>query len=147
MLLRCLSDQEAEKVIQETHNGICGAHQPRTSISRQNPSGDWLTIGYWPSMIKDCMDYARRCDARQFHGDYIHPAPEPLHPTVPSWSFEAWEMDVIGSNQTSLYPLRCATSRCLPSFVASLSSALPRTDLPPLLLLPSLTALERNKLN
>lgn len=51
---------------------------------------------YWPSMIKDCIDYARRCDACQFHGDYIHQAPEPLHPTVPSWSFEAWGMDVIG---------------------------------------------------
>jgi len=25
VLLQCLSDQEAEKVIQETHNGICGA--------------------------------------------------------------------------------------------------------------------------
>ncbi len=37
VLLRCLSDQDAEKVIQETHNGIFGAHQPRTSISRQNP--------------------------------------------------------------------------------------------------------------
>jgi hypothetical protein len=23
-------------VIKDTHNGICGAHQPRTSISRQN---------------------------------------------------------------------------------------------------------------
>lgn len=32
---------------------------------------------YWPSMIKDCIDYARRCDARQFHGDYIHQALEP----------------------------------------------------------------------
>lgn len=102
---------------------------------------------YWPSMIKDCIDYARRCDARQFHGDYIHQALEPLHPTVPSWSFEAWGMDVIGSHQTSLSPLRCTISRCLPSFVAALSSALPRTDLLPQLLLPSLTALERNKLN
>ena len=78
-------------------------------------------------------------DARQFQGDYIHQAPEPLHPTVPSWSFEAWGMDVLGSHQTSLSPLRCATSRCRPSFVASLSSALPRTDLPPQLLLPSFT--------
>lgn len=101
-----------------------------------------LVIYYWLSMIKDCIDYAR-----QFHGDSIPQALEALHPTVPSWSFEAWGMDIIGSHQTSLSPLRCTISRCLPSFVAALSSALPRTDLLPQLLLPSLTALERNKLN
>ena len=27
-LLRCLSNQEAGKVLQEAHDGVCGAHQP-----------------------------------------------------------------------------------------------------------------------
>ncbi|KAG9447825.1 hypothetical protein H6P81_013953 [Aristolochia fimbriata] len=32
----------------------------------------------------------------QLHADYIHQAPEPLHPTVASLPFEAWGMDIIG---------------------------------------------------
>ncbi|KAL0342488.1 UNVERIFIED_CONTAM: hypothetical protein Scaly_1911400 [Sesamum calycinum] len=51
---------------------------------------------YWPTMVKDCMDYARRCQACQFHANLIHQPPEPLHPTVASWSFDAWGLDVVG---------------------------------------------------
>ncbi|KAL0299882.1 UNVERIFIED_CONTAM: hypothetical protein Sangu_3148800 [Sesamum angustifolium] len=44
----------------------------------------------------DCMDYARRCQACQFHANLIHQPPEPLHPTVASWPFDAWGLDVVG---------------------------------------------------
>lgn len=48
-------------------------------------------------MIKDCIDYAR-----QFHGDYIHQALELLHPTVPSWSFEACGMAYLTNDYVKL---------------------------------------------
>ncbi|KAK4384634.1 hypothetical protein Sango_3041300 [Sesamum angolense] len=51
---------------------------------------------YWPTMVKDCMDYARRCQACQFHANLIHQPPEPLQPTVASWPFDAWGLDVVG---------------------------------------------------
>ncbi|KAK4388287.1 hypothetical protein Sango_2435300 [Sesamum angolense] len=51
---------------------------------------------YWPTMVKDCMDYARRCEACQFHSNLFHQPPEPLHPTVASWPFDAWGLDVVG---------------------------------------------------
>ena len=41
------------------------------------------------------MDYAKRCDACQFHANFIPQPPKPLHPTVASWPFEAWGLDVI----------------------------------------------------
>uniref|UniRef100_A0A2N9F6K1 Uncharacterized protein n=1 Tax=Fagus sylvatica TaxID=28930 RepID=A0A2N9F6K1_FAGSY len=44
----------------------------------------------------DCMDYAKRCEARQLHANYIHQPPEPLHPTIASWPFDAWGLDVVG---------------------------------------------------
>ncbi|KAL0444703.1 UNVERIFIED_CONTAM: hypothetical protein Slati_2193000 [Sesamum latifolium] len=51
---------------------------------------------YWPAMVKDCIDYAKRCQACQFHANLIHQPPEPLHPTVASWPFDAWGLDVVG---------------------------------------------------
>ncbi|KAL0371796.1 UNVERIFIED_CONTAM: hypothetical protein Scaly_0861200 [Sesamum calycinum] len=51
---------------------------------------------YWPTMVKDCIDYARRCQACQFHANLIHQPPEPLHPTVASWPFDGWGLDVVG---------------------------------------------------
>jgi len=48
-------------------NDTCGAHQ-LTYLNFKTKFEDWFTIGYWPSMIKDCIDYARWCAARQFHG-------------------------------------------------------------------------------
>ncbi|XP_019258536.1 PREDICTED: uncharacterized protein LOC109236776 [Nicotiana attenuata] len=50
---------------------------------------------YWATMVKDCMDHAKRCQAC-FHANYIHQPPEPLHPTVASWPFDAWGLDVVG---------------------------------------------------
>ncbi|XP_031106276.1 protein NYNRIN-like [Ipomoea triloba] len=47
-------------------------------------------------MVKDCIDYARRCQACQVHANFIHQPPEPLHPTVASWPFDAWGLDVVG---------------------------------------------------
>nr|XP_016445899.1 PREDICTED: uncharacterized protein LOC107771088 [Nicotiana tabacum] len=47
-------------------------------------------------MVKDCLDYAQRCKACQFHANFIHQPPEVLNPTVASWLFEAWGWDVVG---------------------------------------------------
>ncbi|TYK23213.1 uncharacterized protein E5676_scaffold142G002450 [Cucumis melo var. makuwa] len=44
----------------------------------------------------DSMDYANKCEACQYHGNFIHQPLEPLHPTVASWSFEAWGLDLVG---------------------------------------------------
>ncbi|XP_070005835.1 uncharacterized protein [Nicotiana sylvestris] len=51
---------------------------------------------YWPTMVKDCLDYARRGKDFQFHANFIYQPPEVLHPTVASWPFDAWGLDVIG---------------------------------------------------
>ncbi|XP_050369337.1 uncharacterized protein LOC126787508 [Argentina anserina] len=47
-------------------------------------------------MVKDCMEYAKKCQACQFHANLIHQPPEPLHPTVASHPFDVWGMDAIG---------------------------------------------------
>ena len=52
---------------------------------------------YWPTMAKDCLYYARKCDACQFHANFIHQPPKVLHPTISSWPFDAWGLDMVGT--------------------------------------------------
>ncbi|KAG9450365.1 hypothetical protein H6P81_010330 [Aristolochia fimbriata] len=74
------------------HSGICGAQQAGPKLHLQVKRLGY----YWPSMLRDAIEMARTCKQCQLHADYIHQAPEPLHPAVTSWPFEAWGMDIIG---------------------------------------------------
>ncbi|XP_012853827.1 PREDICTED: uncharacterized protein LOC105973351 [Erythranthe guttata] len=47
-------------------------------------------------MVKDSLDYERRCEACQLHANFIYKPPEPLHPTVASWPFDSWGLDIVG---------------------------------------------------
>ncbi|KAK4388226.1 hypothetical protein Sango_2429200 [Sesamum angolense] len=47
-------------------------------------------------MVKDCLEYAKKCVSCQLHSNFIHQPLEPLHPTVTSWSFHAWGLDFVG---------------------------------------------------
>ncbi|XP_074266910.1 uncharacterized protein LOC141590203 [Silene latifolia] len=54
-------------------------------------------MGYYrPTMVHDCMDFAKKCEPCQFYANFIHQPSEPLHPTVSSWPFESWGHDVVG---------------------------------------------------
>uniref|UniRef100_A0A803MDQ2 Integrase catalytic domain-containing protein n=1 Tax=Chenopodium quinoa TaxID=63459 RepID=A0A803MDQ2_CHEQI len=89
---RCLGDEEAAKTIKEAHSGVCGAHQSGSKLHDRVKRMGY----YWPTMVQDCMEFAKKCEACQFHANFIHTPLEPLHPTVTSWPFEAWGLDVAG---------------------------------------------------
>lgn len=89
--LRCLDEEEATDIMKEAHSGVCGAHQSGPKLHDQVKR-----MYYWPTMVQDCMDYVKKCEACQFHANFIHQPPEPLHPTISSWPFEAWGLDVVG---------------------------------------------------
>jgi len=89
--LRCLDMEEAKQAIEEAHLGAYDAHQSGPKLHDRIKRMGY----YWPTMVQDCIDYAKRCDACQFHANFIHQPPKPLHPTVASWPFEAWGLDVV----------------------------------------------------
>ncbi|XP_070025621.1 uncharacterized protein [Nicotiana sylvestris] len=92
VLLRCLGEDEALQALQEAHSGICGSHQSGPKLHFHIKR-----IGYyWPMMVKDCLDCARRCKACQLHENFNHQPPEVLHPDVASWPFDSWGLDVVG---------------------------------------------------
>ena len=47
-------------------------------------------------MVQDSMENTKKCEACQYHANFIHQLPKPLHPTIASWPFDAWGLDAIG---------------------------------------------------
>ncbi|KAM5551975.1 hypothetical protein ABKV19_026713, partial [Rosa sericea] len=65
---RCVYGREAKQLMREVHSGICGAHQA-------GPKMRWLLRrhGYfWPSILKDCIAFAKGCLDCQAHGPVQH---------------------------------------------------------------------------
>jgi len=92
ILLRCVNRAEADQVLQEVHHGVCGGHQSGPKMYHSIRLAGY----YWPSIMEDCLRIAKSCHGCQIHGDFKHQPPVPLHPTIPSWPFDAWGIDVIG---------------------------------------------------
>jgi hypothetical protein len=92
LLQRCLDNKEAEHVLRDLHEGECGNHTGGRNLSLKV-----LRMGYyWPTVKKDVVDYVRKCDACQRHAPVIHQPSEQMHPSIPSWPFMKWGMDIVG---------------------------------------------------
>ncbi|KAA0060398.1 uncharacterized protein E5676_scaffold318G001470 [Cucumis melo var. makuwa] len=71
---------------------ICGFHQSGPKLQYQ-----LKRMGhYWPTMIHDSMHFAKYCEACQFHANFIHQHQSRFIPTIVSWPFEAWGLDLVG---------------------------------------------------
>jgi len=92
MLMRCLNEKEARKVIEEVHEGSCGSHS-----SGHNMAKKILRMGYyWLKMETDCIDYVRKCHKCQVYADRIHLPANHLNVFAPTWPFSMWGIDMIG---------------------------------------------------
>ncbi|XP_028193320.1 uncharacterized protein LOC114378935 [Glycine soja] len=63
VLLKCLSESEAYLAVSHVHSGACGSHQAGHKMK-------WLLFRqglYWPSMLKDCIEFAKGCQECQKH--------------------------------------------------------------------------------
>ncbi|XP_014499529.1 uncharacterized protein LOC106760625 [Vigna radiata var. radiata] len=91
-LLKCLSTDEGQYVIQELHHGICGTHSVKKLLRAKI-----LRAGfYWPTIERDCADFVRRCISCQAHGQDIRIPPSELLGIIPPWPFAQWGMDIAG---------------------------------------------------
>jgi len=77
-LLKCVAIEQAQYIIKELHEGICGYHSgARTMATRI------LRVGYfWPTIEADCQDYVKKC--------------KPCQKLATSSSFAKWGMDILG---------------------------------------------------
>ncbi|KAK2436049.1 hypothetical protein QL285_021065 [Trifolium repens] len=59
----------------------------------------WLLVRqgfYWPSMLKDCIEYAKCWQECKRHSGIQHVSASELHSIVKPWPFRGWALDLIG---------------------------------------------------
>ncbi|KAG7556957.1 Reverse transcriptase domain [Arabidopsis suecica] len=90
--LLCIFGPEVEIVTSEVHEGLCGSHSSGRSMAFKIKR-----LGYfWPTMISDCIDYAKRCKKCQMHAPLIHQPSEFLSSISAPYPFMRWSMDIVG---------------------------------------------------
>ncbi|GKV04468.1 hypothetical protein SLEP1_g16622 [Rubroshorea leprosula] len=83
LLLRCLGPDESFQMLSNVHDGICGAHQVGIRMR-------WLIRKhgfFWPSVLKDCIAYAKGCKSCQIHGPLQRVPASELNSIVKPWPF------------------------------------------------------------
>lgn len=75
---RCIFGLEAKRIMREVHLGICGSHQAGSKMR-------WLIRRhgfYWPTILKDCISFAKGCLDCQAHGPVHHIPAIPMQPII-----------------------------------------------------------------
>ncbi|GKV19432.1 hypothetical protein SLEP1_g29693 [Rubroshorea leprosula] len=100
LLLRYLGPDEYCQIMSDVHNGICGAHQAGIKMR-------WLIRrhGFFcPSILKDCISYAKGCKACQIHGPLQRVPTSELHPIVKPWPFRGFGLaETVTSDQGTVF--------------------------------------------
>jgi hypothetical protein len=76
----------------EVREGMCGAHKSTHKMR-------WALrrVGlYWPTMLKDCFEYYKGCEACQRFGKIQAVPVAIMHPIIKLWPFRGWGFDFIG---------------------------------------------------
>uniref|UniRef100_A0A2N9ESE9 Integrase catalytic domain-containing protein n=1 Tax=Fagus sylvatica TaxID=28930 RepID=A0A2N9ESE9_FAGSY len=90
--LRCLSPEEANYVIREVHEGICGNHSGARSLAHKLTRAGY----YWPSLLHDATQYVKTCDKCQRFANVPRVPPEEITPITSPWPFAQWGLDIMG---------------------------------------------------
>lgn len=59
----------------------------------------WLLIQqgvYWPTMLKDCIEFSKLCQECQVHACIQHVHASKLHVIVKPWPFRGWALVLVG---------------------------------------------------
>nr|CAN79632.1 hypothetical protein VITISV_038058 [Vitis vinifera] len=90
--LRCLGHSEAQYVLAELHEGICGNHSGGRSLAHRAHSQGY----YWPTMKKDAAVYVKKCGKCQRYAPIPHMPSAALKSVSGPWPFAQWGMDIVG---------------------------------------------------
>ena len=83
ILLKCVSKHESLQILAEAHEGIYGTHQSGIKMR-------WLIHKYgyfWPSVLKECVEYAQICELCQKHGSIPRISAVELSSIIKPWPF------------------------------------------------------------
>lgn len=91
ILLRCIANHGIHEAMSEVYSDIYDAHQSGPNLYMQLKRLPY----YWPTMFYDCMEFAKRCQTCQYHGNFIRLPPEPLQSTTHLWPFASWGIEIV----------------------------------------------------
>nr|XP_025607235.1 uncharacterized protein LOC112698023 [Arachis hypogaea] len=74
-LLRCLNQEQAQEVMNEVHEGVCGNHIGGRALAAKITRTGY----YWPTMKRDCIARVKACDKCQKHEAISTTPAEILH--------------------------------------------------------------------
>jgi hypothetical protein len=92
LLLKCLGLVESNRLLHEVHEGTCGTYQSAHKMK-------WLIRRsgyYWLTMLEDCFEYYKGCQAYQRFGKIQIVPASVMNPIIKPWPFRGWGMDMIG---------------------------------------------------
>ncbi|GAU38036.1 hypothetical protein TSUD_274380 [Trifolium subterraneum] len=101
-MLLCVSDTEANKILNKIHEGSCGSHIG----SRSLPCMVMRAGFYWPNLHDDAARHVRTCDKFQRYSNLHHAPDEPLKSVLSPWPFYMWGVDILGPFPTSTAQVR-----------------------------------------
>ncbi|KAL0451562.1 UNVERIFIED_CONTAM: Retrovirus-related Pol polyprotein from transposon gypsy [Sesamum latifolium] len=91
-LLKCLDEERAQYVLREIHKGSCGNHSGGRSLAQKV-----IRQGYfWPTLVKNAMEFARKCESCQRFASLIHTPATPMEPVRIACPFDQWGIDILG---------------------------------------------------
>ncbi|XP_076910218.1 uncharacterized protein LOC143567786 [Bidens hawaiensis] len=91
-LLRCVDAEDANYLIREIHEGICGLHAgPRMTVAKLMNAGY-----YWPGMHLDVVQEIRKCDSCQRYAPNTLRPKNEFFPVTSAWPFQKWAVDIMG---------------------------------------------------
>ena len=100
--LRCLGNEEADYVMREVHERICGNHSGSRSLVHKLVRAGY----YWPTVKADVEAYVRACDKCQRSSNIIRQPTEELTPMTALWPFAQWGLNIMGPFPTAIRQLK-----------------------------------------
>ncbi|XP_043812740.1 uncharacterized protein LOC110608389 [Manihot esculenta] len=86
--LRCVSPEEAIRVMEEVHQGVCRAHEGAGTLANKIFRQGY----YWPTVKKEAEDFVRRCDVYQRFANAINVPATPQSSISSPWPFSQFEI-------------------------------------------------------
>jgi hypothetical protein len=89
ILRRCLIHEEAERVLNNCHLGVCGGHLSGMATTYKILHANY----FWPSIFKDCIKAVKKFPPCQIFNKKACTHPTTLHPIIAIDPFSKWGID------------------------------------------------------
>ena len=74
ILRQCLTHEEAEHVLNDSHSGACGGHLSGLAMAQKILRASY----FWPMIFKDCVEAVKHCHPCQLYTRKMRSHPTPL---------------------------------------------------------------------